>query len=112
MQHGHTIHDRLSILVTASSAQGRFHGSIEAEIGRHESLSAYAACYNEERLHRSPDIDRCETPLQAFGKRRATDAIRKSDPRWMERDTNDQAKQFPYTTSDPPKEHLLISIST
>jgi len=67
----------------------RFHGSIEAEIHRHESLSAYVAYYNEERLHWSLDIDHCETPLQAFGKRRATEAIRKSDPKWMERDTND-----------------------
>jgi len=28
-------------------------------------------------LHWSLDIERCETPLEAFGKRRATDAIRK-----------------------------------
>ena len=33
----------------------------------------------------SLDIDRCETPLQAFSAREATDAIRKSDPKWMER---------------------------
>jgi len=27
---------------------------------------------------------------------RATEAIRKSDPEWMERDAGDWAKQFPY----------------
>jgi len=64
----------------------RFHGSIYAEIHRHESLSAYVAYYNEERLHWSLDMDSCETPLQAFSARKATDAIRKSDPKWAERD--------------------------
>lgn len=29
------------------------------------------------------------TKPEAFGKRRATKAIRKSDPKWMERDSND-----------------------
>ncbi len=67
----------------------RFHGSIEAEIHHYESLAAYMEYYNERRLHFALDIDRCETPLQAFLAGEATDAIRKSDPKWMERDIND-----------------------
>jgi len=67
----------------------RFHGSIEAEIHRHGSLSEYVRYYNERRLHFSLDMDSCETPLQAFSARKATEAIRKSDPKWAERDTND-----------------------
>ncbi len=39
--------------------------------------------------HFSLDIANCETPLQAFRSREATDAIRKKDPKWMERDTDD-----------------------
>ena len=70
----------------------RLHKSIEDEIWCHESLSEYVRYYNEERLHGSLDIDDCETPLLAFGRRRATGAIRKTNPKWMERDTDDDAK--------------------
>ena len=39
--------------------------------------SSYVKYYNEERLHGSLDIDEGETPLLAFRRRKATDAIRK-----------------------------------
>ena len=55
-------------------------------------MSEYARYYNEERLHGSLDIDSCETPLLAFGRRKATKAIRKDNPKWMEEDTYDDAK--------------------
>ena len=64
----------------------RFHGSVEAEIFHYESLSAYVEYYNERRLHFALDIDRGQTPLRAFYDKRATEAIRKNDPGWMERD--------------------------
>jgi len=38
---------------------------------------------HERRLRWSPDIGRCETPPEAIGKRRATEAIGKSDPKRM-----------------------------
>ena len=70
----------------------RLHGSIENEIWHHETLSSYVKYYNEERLYGSLDIDNGETPLVAFERRRATDAIRKRNPKWMEKDTDEDAK--------------------
>ena len=67
----------------------RLFRSVEDEIWHHESMSEYVRYYNEERLHGSLDIDDGETPLQAFGRRKATEAIRKSDPKWMEEDLHD-----------------------
>ena len=64
----------------------RFHRSIEEEIWNYESLDAYIDYYNERRLHFSLDIDNYETPLMAFRNKRATEAIRKNDPQWMEKD--------------------------
>ena len=45
--------------------------------------------HNKRRLHFALDIYNYETPLKAFSARKATDAIRKDNPRWMEADTND-----------------------
>ena len=70
----------------------RFHRSTEEEIFHYESLSAYVQHYNERRLHFSPDIDSLQTPLRACSDKKATDAIRKSNPEWMEGDINGQAK--------------------
>ena len=67
----------------------RFHRSIEEEIHHYESLSRYIEYYNECRLHWSLDIDNYETPLLAFRNKKATDAIRNDNPKWMEEDTND-----------------------
>ena len=67
----------------------RFHGSIEEEIFHYESLSRYIEYYNERRLHFSLDIDNYETPLKALFTKKATEAIRKKDPKWMEVDSND-----------------------
>ncbi len=55
----------------------------------YDDLRQYVDYYNERRLHFSLDIANCETPLQAFGSKEATNAIRKSDPKWMEGDIND-----------------------
>ncbi len=68
-----------------------FHRSIEEEIWNHESLSAYIGYYNEDRLYWSLDIDNYETPLRAFCDRKATYAIRKSNPKWMEENIGDGA---------------------
>ena len=62
----------------------RFRRSLEEGTGHYESLSAYIEYYNEDRLHRSPDIDNYQTPLKAFSDKRATKAIRKGNPNWME----------------------------
>ncbi len=67
----------------------RFHRSIEEEIWNYESLGAYIDYYNERRLHWSLDIDNYETPLMAFRDKRATEAIRKEDPKWMEKDAHE-----------------------
>ena len=67
----------------------RFHRSVEDEIWHYESLSSYIEYYNEERLHFSLDMDNCQTPLRAFHDKEATDAIRRTDPEWMERDADD-----------------------
>ncbi len=67
----------------------RFHRTVEDELWHYESLSAYMEYYNGERLHFSLDIDNYQTPLMAFSDKTATDTIRKSDPQWMERDTDD-----------------------
>ncbi len=67
----------------------RFHGSIEAEIRHYESLAAYIKYYNERRLHFGLDIAHRQTPIMAFSDKTATEAIRKSDPKWMERDINE-----------------------
>ena len=74
----------------------RLYRSIESEIWHHDSVSEYVRYYNEERLHGALDIDDCEVPLQAFGRRRAGDATRKNSPRWMEEDSQDRAKQSPH----------------
>ncbi len=67
----------------------RFHRSIEEEIWNYDSLDAYVDYYNERRLHFSLDIDNYETPLMAFRNKKATAAIRKDDPEWMERDAHE-----------------------
>ncbi len=70
----------------------RFHRTPEEELRHFGSLSEFVAYYNEVRLHWSLDIDNGETPLQAFHNRKVPDAIRENDPKWMEKDTNDEAK--------------------
>ena len=67
----------------------RFHKSIKDEIFHYESLSAYVKYYNERRLHFSLDIRNRQTPLMAFSDRKATDAIRKNNPKWVEEDLHD-----------------------
>ncbi len=67
----------------------RFHRSIEEEIRNYDSLDAYVDYYNERRLHFSLDIDNYETPLIAFRNKKATEAIRKDDPEWMEKDAHE-----------------------
>ena len=70
----------------------RFHRTLEEEIVRFGTLSEFVAYYNERRLHWSLDIDNYEVPLKAFHSRKVPEAIRQSNPGWMEADTNDQAK--------------------
>ena len=67
----------------------RFHRSIEEEIHHYESLPEYIEYHNERRLHFSLDIRNYETPLKAFSAKRATEAIKENDPKWMEADVND-----------------------
>ena len=71
---------------------GRFHRTLEEELHHFGSLSEFIAYYNERRLHWSPDMDCGEVPLQAFHNKKVPDAIRESDPKWMEKDADDEAK--------------------
>ncbi len=48
--------------------------------------------FNERRTHYSLDMGRAETPMMAFWSREASEAIRKSDPKWMEKNTNEGAE--------------------
>ncbi len=52
-------------------------------------MDDYIKYYNEKRLYFSLDIDHGPTLLMAFADKKATKAIRKSNPKWMEEDTND-----------------------
>ncbi len=65
----------------------RFHRSIGEEIFHCESLSSYVEY--ERRLHFSLDTGNYETPLKAFFTKKATEAIRKKDPKRMEADSSD-----------------------
>ena len=67
----------------------RFHRSLETEIWNYENLEAYIDYYNERRLHFSLGMGNYETPLMAFKNKKATAAIRKDDPGWMEKDAYD-----------------------
>ena len=67
----------------------RFHRSPEEEMHHYGSLREYTDYYNESRLHFSLDIDNCEAPRMAFRNKRATEAIRKNDPKWMEKDAHE-----------------------
>ena len=67
----------------------RFFRTLEEELPYYDSMDEYIGYYNEKRLHFSLDIDHGQTPLMAFADKRATKAIRKTNPRWMEEDTND-----------------------
>ena len=55
--------------------------SIEEEIWHYGGLDDYIEYYNTDRLHFSLDIDNYETPLMAFRNKRATDEIRKQNPK-------------------------------
>ena len=70
---------------------GKFLGTLGAEIGHRESLPEFVAFCNERGLHCSPDVDGLETPPGAFPARKATEAIKKNDPRRMVEDTSGQA---------------------
>ena len=67
----------------------RFFRTLEEELPYYDSMDEYIGYYNEKRLHFSLDIDHGQTPLMAFADKRATKAIRKTNPKWMEEDTND-----------------------
>ncbi len=68
---------------------GRFFRSVEDRTWRHGSMPEHVAYCNEDRLHFSPDTGNCPTPLKAFHAKNATYAIRESNPRWMEAETDD-----------------------
>ena len=68
---------------------GRFRRSIGGEIWNYVSPDAYIDHCNERRPHVSLDIGNYETPLAAFGSKKAAEAIRKRDPQWMEKDDHE-----------------------
>ncbi len=57
---------------------------IALSLGHYESLSAYIKYCNENRLHRPLDIGSYQTLPEAFSDKKATKAIRKNNPNWME----------------------------
>ncbi len=67
----------------------RWFRTLEKELTHFEKVDEFIEFYNEHRTHWSLDIKRAETPRMAFRSREATEAIRKSDPKWMEKDTNE-----------------------
>ena len=67
----------------------RWFGTLEKELTHFDKVDEFIEFYNERRTHWSLDIKHAETPRMAFRSREATDAIRKSDPKWMEKDTNE-----------------------
>ncbi len=67
----------------------RFFQALEKELVHRKGVQEYVDYYNERRLHWALDIDNYEKPLEAFHNKTATEAIRKSNPKWMERDTDD-----------------------
>ncbi len=68
---------------------GRFFRSVEGGTWHHGSMSKHIGYCNEERLHFSPGIDDCQTPLKAFRDKEAAEVIRESNPGWMEAETDD-----------------------
>ncbi len=66
----------------------RWFGTLERELADFAKIDEFIEFYNERRTHWSLDMGRTETPRMAFRGREATKAIRKSDPEWMEKDTN------------------------
>ncbi len=68
----------------------RFFRTFETEVVHHDRIGGYIDYYNEDRLHFSLDIANYEKPLEAFHARRASEAIRESNPKWMEEDINDR----------------------
>ena len=73
----------------ASGRPEGFHRSLEGGMHHHGGLREYTGYYNESGLHFSLDIGNYEMPRMAFRNKRATGAIRKSDPEWMERDAHE-----------------------
>ena len=69
----------------ASGRPERFHRSPEGETRRHGGLGEYVDHCNGSGPHFSLDIGNYGTPRMAFRSKRATVAIRKNDPKWMER---------------------------
>lgn len=67
----------------------RFFRTLEDELPHFEGVLDFITYYNEERLHFSLDINNHQYPLQAFHQKRATDAIREANPRWMEEGMDD-----------------------
>ncbi len=67
----------------------RWFGTLEKELTHFDKVDEFIEFYNERRTHWSLDIKHAETPRMAFRSREATKAIRKSDPEWMEKDTNE-----------------------
>ncbi len=83
------IYGSLIIDLRLSGKLERFHRTIDEQIWHWESLSEYVKFYNEKKLHWSPNTDMCETPQMAFDDRMVPEAIRKTNPMWMEEDIND-----------------------
>lgn len=69
----------------------RFFRTLEEHVGRFENLRGFMDWYNEIKPHWSLYLDTLETPLEAYSSKRATEAVRESDPEWMEADLAGQA---------------------
>ncbi len=66
----------------------RFFQALEKELVYRKGVQEYVDYYNERRLHWALDIDNYEKPLEAFRNKTATEAIRKSNPKWMEEEAD------------------------
>ena len=61
----------------------RFFQTLEMEMEWFDEVSRFIEHYNEERPHSSLDMNNHETPRMAFRNKKATDKIRKNNPKWM-----------------------------
>ncbi len=66
----------------------RWFRTLEDELGHFTSIGDYVDYYNECRLHFSLNMNKGETPREAFRRKTATGEIRKSNPQWMEENSN------------------------
>ncbi len=93
-------YQRTSRRARAQSGGGseRPHHILEDGLHSFGSLSEFVAYHNEKWLRWFLDTGMGEIPLQALHNKKASNTVMGSNPKWTEKDTNDEAKSFSYNT--------------